>query len=109
MIDKKKESELYDMVTKIAADGVGPDGLDMYGCSQKNMRSPSLIWKAFGANDQKYHEDQWRPYTYSVIGVIGKLRGMVVGLPERVRLALIRMNPTKASIKREIVPTALEV
>ena len=71
-IDKKKESELYDMVTKIAADGVGPDGLDMYGCSQKNMRSPSLIWKAFGANDQKYHEDQWRPYTYSVIGVFGE-------------------------------------
>ena len=71
-ISKTNEADLYDLVTKIAADAVGPGGLDFYQCTHTTMRDASEIWKAFGAKDQRYHADQWRPYTYSVIGVFGE-------------------------------------
>ena len=37
-IDKTNETQLYDLVTKIAADAVGPGGLDFYECTQTTMR-----------------------------------------------------------------------
>ena len=45
-IGKTNEAELYDMVTKIAADAVGPAGLDFYQCTHTTMRDASEIWKA---------------------------------------------------------------
>ena len=50
-------NSLYNLVTTLTADALGPNGLDLYRCTQTTGRNPSLIWKAVGAKDQKYHAD----------------------------------------------------
>eukprot|EP00947_MAST-08B_sp_MAST-8B-sp1_P000178 g178.t1 len=56
-------------------------------------QAKALVAKAISSFSMQIHD---------AIGTLGRLRSLISGLPERVRLALIRIKPNKESVLREM-------